>query len=136
VLRFLGTTLQVATQAACTHYQQPFEKGIKDMKAKLFLILMLNCFFCLPAISQVTIIGRSDCGQWVANSKSNFSLRAWLLGYMSGINYVFSDSKNNPLGKTNSAEQIYLWMDNYCAKNPLMNVSDGGNELFLELSKK
>jgi len=138
VLRFLGTTLQVAAQAACTCYQQPFEKGIKDMKTKLFLILMLNCFFCLPAISQdtITVIGRSDCGQWMANSKSNFSLKTWLLGYMSGMNYGLSNPQNDPLKKLNSAEQIFLWMDNYCAKNPLKTVGDGSRELFFELEKK
>ena len=107
------------------------------MKTKLFLSLMLSCSFCLPAVSgEVVGFGTSDCGQWVANSKSNFSIRSWLLGYMSGLNYGLSNEKNDALNKVNSAEQIFLWMDNFCTKNPLKRVSQGGNELFDELSKK
>jgi hypothetical protein len=47
VLRFLGTTLQVATQTACTRYQQPFKKRDKDMKAKLPIMLMIAFLLCL-----------------------------------------------------------------------------------------
>ena len=106
------------------------------MKTKLFLTVMLNCCFCLPAISQVTMFGGSDCGQWVANSKSNLTIKAWLLGFMSGLSAGVSTAQSDPLKNINSAEQIFLWMDNYCAKNPLKNVSNGGNNLFLELSGK
>jgi len=106
------------------------------MKAKLFLTLIFNFCICLPAISQVTMFGNSDCGQWVANSKSDFAMKTWLLGFMSGLSSGISDPKNDPLKKINSAEQIYLWMDNYCTKNPLRTVSSGGNNLFLELSGK
>jgi hypothetical protein len=105
------------------------------MKNKLFLILMLNCCFCLPAFSQVTNIGNSDCGEWVATSKTNPAMRAWLLGFMSGVNAGLSNPKNDRLSKINSAAQIFLWMDNYCAKNPLKSVHEGGNELFRELGK-
>jgi len=46
------------------------KKGIKEMRAKLLLSLMLNCFFYFPAVSgEVTAFGGSDCGQWIANSK-------------------------------------------------------------------
>ena len=107
------------------------------MKAKLFLSLMLNCFVCLPAVSQqVTMFGGGDCGQWVATSKSNASLKHWLVGYMSGLNAGMSSEKNDPLNKLNSAEQIFLWMDNFCTKNPLKTISNGGNALFYELRDK
>jgi hypothetical protein len=52
------------------------------MKAKLFLTVMLNCCFCLSAVSQVTMFGGKDCGQWVANSKSDSAMKWWLLGFM------------------------------------------------------
>jgi hypothetical protein len=105
------------------------------MKTKLIFILILNCFFCLPAVSQ-TGFGNIDCGKWVANSKSSPSYRSWLLGFMSGLSAGIATPKSDPLDKINSAEQIYLWMDNYCAKNPLKSVVDGGNSLFYELSVK
>jgi len=80
--------------------------------------------------------GNPDCGRWIANSKSTISMRTWLLGFMSGLNSGLSNTKNDALAKINSAEQIFLWMDNYCAKNPLRSVNDGGNELFFELKNK
>jgi hypothetical protein len=36
----------------------------------------------------------------------------------------------------NSANQVFLWMDNYCKTNPLKTVGDGGWVLFKELRKK
>jgi hypothetical protein len=107
------------------------------MKTKLAItILFVSCYLGQPAISQVVYFGSSDCGQWMANSKSNPAMRTWLLGYMSGLSSGLSNPKNDPLSKVNSAQQIYLWMDNYCAKNPLKDVDQGGNELFFELTKK
>ncbi len=55
---------------------------------------------------------------------------------MSGLSSGIEDVKNDPLQKITSTAQIFLWMDNYCAKNPLKNVSNGGNILFYELSGK
>ncbi len=39
----------------------------------------------------------------------------------------------NPLGTLKSADQIFLWMDNWCKANPLKKVGEGGAELFVEL---
>ena len=109
---------------------------MKTLKIKnLFVVCVLSLVFIQPAISQNgTTFGTPDCGQWVANSKSNFSTKTWLLGFMSGINTGLSKPKDDPLSKVNSAEQIYLWMDNFCQKNPLQTVQDGGLALFIELS--
>ncbi len=82
------------------------------------------------------MFGRSDCGQWVAHSKSDLKMKAWLLGFISGLSSGIGRLGSDPLDKINSTEQIYLWMDNYCAKNPLKNVADGGNSLFYELTVK
>jgi hypothetical protein len=110
---------------------------MKTSKVKNLLIAFVtSLIFIHPAISQIsTSFGASDCGQWVAKSKSNPAYRTWLLGYMSGLNSALFTSKNDPLDKINSAEQIFLWMDNFCQRNPLKNVQDGGNALFLELQK-
>ena len=112
---------------------------MKKTKVKnLLIVLFTSLIFIQPAVSQeVAIFGGSDCGQWVANSKSNFSLKAWLLGYISGLNAgLVGDSKNDPLRKINSAEQIFLWMDNFCQKNPLKTVQEGGKALYSELKTK
>ena len=83
------------------------------------------------------MFGVPDCGEWI-NQASN-PKKGWLLGYMSGLN-TLHDVENlkseDPLKKLNSADQIFLWMDNYCKTNPLKNVGLGGWELFKELRKK
>lgn len=103
---------------------------------KLTIALTTFVLLTQPAISQISIIGGSDCGQWVAKSKSDFAMKTWLLGYMSGVSAGVSTSQNDSLKKINSSAQIFLWMDNFCTKNPLKSVQDGGNELFLELIAK
>jgi hypothetical protein len=111
------------------------------MKAKLlFILLFLTYQFMQPVMSQ-TYLGAPDCGEWVRQSKERPSDRAWLLGFMSGLNMMYgvqpSTRKNDdPLGSINSAQQIYAWMDNYCQKNPLQGTHQGGFELYLELMQK
>ena len=43
------------------------------------------------------MFGGKDCGQWVANSKSDSAMKWWLLGFMSGLSSGVSDVKNDPL---------------------------------------
>ena len=47
-----------------------------------------------------------------------------------------SGKPSNPLGQLKSAGQIYLWMDNYCKKYPLENVTAGALALLIELRKE
>lgn len=104
------------------------------MKTKMPLILtamlFLACHLGQPVFAQ-TVIGQRDCGQWLTNKTPTD--RAWLLGYMSGMN-VGMGGKSDPLANVNSAEQIYVWMDNYCQKNPLKTVTSGGFDLFIEIA--
>lgn len=80
------------------------------------------------------IFGDFDCGGWVkANSPTS---RTWLLGYLSGVNFKAATKSTDPLDKINSADQIFLWMDNYCRANPLKTVQAGANELYRELEKR
>lgn len=107
------------------------------MKAKIVIAILFSaCYVGQPAISQVVHFGNSDCGEWVANSKTNFLMKYWLVGFMSGLNSGLSTPKNDALEKIKSPSQIFLWMDNFCSKNPLQTVSEGGNELFNELRRK
>jgi hypothetical protein len=108
---------------------------MKTTKVKKILILLVtSLIFIQSAFSQVsTSFGAPDCGQWATKAKSNPSYKSWVVGYLSGLNSALFTSKNDPLDKINSAEQIFLWMDNFCQRNPLKNVQDGGNALYLEL---
>lgn len=90
---------------------------------------------CLPVWAW-TGFGPKDCGEWVKSPTEG--KRQWMLGFMTGLSAMHHLNKNNddPLDKINSADQIFLWMDNYCKNNPLKNTADGGSELFLNLMKK
>lgn len=91
-----------------------------------------------PTWSQTTTqFGVPDCGKWVAERTA--SQKAWLLGFLSGLNTLHDAAGNNPkdpLDGVSSANQAYLWMDNWCKANPLKDVADGGGQLFLELMRK
>ena len=105
-------------------------------QARLILALALVMTIPLSAQSQ-TVFGMPDCGEWV--NQVNSPKKGWLLGYMSGLNTLhdIEDLKpESPLKKINSANQVFLWMDNYCKTNPLKTVGDGGWVLFKELRKK
>ena len=110
------------------------------MKNKRSLILLLlACCLAQTAFGQ-TGFGLRDCGEWIARKDvaGQRNIENWLAGYVSGINagHWLNHNNDDPLKKINSASQIYLWMDNYCQKNPLNNIAVGGLELLIELQKK
>ena len=104
---------------------------------KLLITIAIGLVSLNPAQASKTW-GDSDCGEWVSESKSNASMRTWLAGFMTGLGamHELRGNTDNPLSKINSAQQMFLWMDNFCQKNPLKTVSVGGVDLFFELIKK
>ncbi len=100
---------------------------------KNFLFALMFILINGMAHSQIANFGASDCGQWT--KQPNEARKAWLLGYMSGLNAALSDNHNDTLNKVNSAEQILSFVDNYCRSNPLKTVWHAGNALFAELLK-
>ena len=104
------------------------------MISKNALVLLLLSF-CLakPVFSApVSLFGVPDCGQWV-NRKSAPD-QAWLLGFLGGLNWASVNKDGaNALKNVNSADQIFVWMTNYCQKNPMSSLSEGGFLLFEEL---
>jgi hypothetical protein len=102
------------------------------MKNKLSSILCVVLMsWPLSGFTQVSF-GDIDCGQWIKNNRSQD--RAWLLGFLTGLN-VDKDSLNS-LKELNSAEQTYLFVDNYCRNKPLEKVSSAGMTLYIELLDK
>jgi len=106
------------------------------MKTKLAITILFFVYqFGQPAFSQ-KLIGRYDCGIWL-NQKSETS-KSWLLGYMSGLNTMYVNSGlsgKKDLLEAISADQIYIWMNNYCQKNPLKTLDAGAISLFVEIGK-
>ena len=104
------------------------------MKKTLLAVAMLTPIFSYaipPGAVEIRTFGAVDCGEWTqANSNTN---KAWLLGYLSGINFDFK-AHENALGQLNSAAQAIGWMDNYCRANPLRQVIEGAHLLMDDLS--
>jgi|LauGreDrversion4_1035100.scaffolds.fasta_scaffold278117_1 hypothetical protein len=107
------------------------------MKAKLLLAALVAMAASNPVIAQ-RLIGNVDCGKWVKDQSTtppNLLNRAWVAGYISGLN-IGDEKARNTLKNISSADQIFLWMDNYCKANPLKDVSYGAETLMEELRKK
>jgi hypothetical protein len=97
-----------------------------NIKTILIIILLLGNSTLATANSKSTW-GSPDCAQWF---KKDLHKKTWLLGFLTGMNM---HKRIDYLDKLNSAEQAYLWMDNYCQKNPLSGVAQGGEALYIEL---
>ena len=113
---------------------------MKSHKAlAMFAVLAYSTITFAQAAEGSTSIGRPDCGRYILSPSSEH--KAWVLGYLSGANQMLegktpSGKPSNPLGQLKSAEQVYLWMDNYCKKYPLENVTAGALALLVELRKE
>ncbi len=103
------------------------------MKIRMLLAALLLC--AGNAHGQgIQIEGSINCGDWV---KARKSLRAsnfehYFLGFINGISLGSGVEFWDATGSKLSREQIYLWMDNYCTKNPLRNVVTGTVDLINE----
>jgi hypothetical protein len=102
------------------------------VKKLLPIALLLACTF---ANAQDAIgIDTPNCGKWV--KANDLGQKWWLIGFLSGLNSAMrQDVKSDPL-KGSNVEGIYLWMDTYCKANPLSNLFNGGNLLYVELFQK
>lgn len=109
--------------------------GNLTMKNIKILILLLCIQANAWADNELLIIeGRADCGGWISGRKNNTSIayEHYVLGFLNGLvigsNMDFWTAKGRKLNR----EQVYLWMDNYCSKNPLSGPSEGVMELMNE----
>ena len=104
------------------------------MKTKLLIpTLLIASALSMPVMATTTTFGVTDCGSWIKDKST--TKKTWLLGFITGLN--FADRTNSDhISKLSSAEQIYLWVDNYCRKNPLDDLVEAGVALYVELAKK
>lgn len=100
------------------------------------LVCLLSIYSGASNGQELETRGSRSCGTWVDLRKENSSVtkasEAWLVGYLSGI--VAATGKDALRGTDNSS--LFLWMDNYCRSNPLSQLFEGGDKLFIELAKK
>lgn len=112
------------------------------MKTKLISLFL--CLLCQSASAE-WVRGDPDCAVWVKPETQARELenRAWLIGFLSGVNMGFSIASPTTVGQQTSEvgfnltnEQIFLWMDNYCRTNPLSSAMYGVGELMQDRNKK
>ena len=112
------------------------------MKTKL--ISLVFCLLCQSAWAE-WVRGDPDCGMWVKPETHARELenRAWLIGFLSGVNMGFTMASSATLGKLTpefgfdmTNEKIFLWMDTYCRTNPLSSAMYGVGELIQERNNK
>ena len=106
------------------------------MRKFLLAGAMLMPIFSLaapPGVIALRTYGSVDCGEWTQqNLNSN---KAWLLGFLSGLNADYSAHKN-ALAQLTSADQAISWVNNYCRANPLNSVVEAAYLLMKELKQR
>lgn len=87
-----------------------------------------------------TTVGDVECVEWV--NRNSPAMRAWLLGYMSGLNVQWAADIQNrgegPLEKYSSPELLFRRMDESCRIEVHVadKISVRGFSLFLEMQKQ
>ena len=81
-----------------------------------------------------TVMGSTNCVQWTKESKSVVKLEhelhvMWLLGYVSSANV---HSQTDFLAG-NQSQALVMWVNNYCASNPLDDASTAAENLIKAL---
>lgn len=74
---------------------------------------------------------KSSCGTWVVERARGraLGLEQWLMGFLSGVGWSQPDGDDPLTGL--DANAAFLWMDNYCSKQPLEAVAMAAARLAL-----
>jgi hypothetical protein len=107
--------------------------------AKLLAVVALTCVAlateCPAQDKSITVKGVLDCGTWIrarANIRSSNVLEGFLRGFMNGLAMGSGTEFWNARGNSIKEEQVFLWMDTFCGKNPLSSVIEGAIALMDE----
>jgi hypothetical protein len=82
-----------------------------------------------------TTLGEPSCAQWLKRSAKSESDRAWLLGFMSGLNLADSKEEDH-LSKIAGPKEIFHWITVWCRASPHKEVSEAGIELYIEVLRR
>jgi len=102
----------------------------------IYFLALLSCLSIGNAWSQpygapITLNGIADCAMWIEARSTNRAvpLEHSLQGYLNGIATGAGIDVWTANGVRTSKEQAFLFIDNYCQKNPLKTIWDGGFDL-------
>lgn len=79
------------------------------------------------AAQGIIVKGTIDCGMWIKarEEKTAEILESYVMGTINGLAMGRSIEIWKADGREVSVDQAYLWLDNYCRKNPLQGVMPG-----------
>jgi hypothetical protein len=110
----------------------------RNMSAK-FLFFSLFIFYFFPSASANTQIGHglATCAQYnqsvAESSAAEATIDAWVLGYLSGVNYLVHTTKGVDFLATGNSDIIKGFIQGYCMANPGKTVTEAANEFWLGL---
>ena len=102
------------------------------MKRTLAVICLLATISVNAAPRTVLGTGLMSCGKW--NKEQDRIMKglyvSWVLGYVSALN--FTNTNTDALKNTDS-DAVESAIDKFCLQNPLEDVHDASNDVFLQL---
>ena len=106
------------------------------VRLKLLLMAATMLLGQVPIMAQAAyhaggVGAASSCGTWVAERarRRALGLEQWLMGFLSGVGWSQPDGDDPLTGL--DANAVFLWMDNYCSKQPLEPIAMAAARLAL-----
>jgi hypothetical protein len=120
------------------------------MKKLIAIVTACACLGSFGALSQekkpsiVLGVGSNSCGSWTqvrrAGGVMAGTYESWIAGFLSGSNSIISGELKVDIleqqTKLADAQDINVWIDNYCKSHPLVPISEVANELGRELIRR
>jgi hypothetical protein len=115
------------------------------MLAKIANVMLLYIGILAITLTQANAntqlgYGLTSCNQYNQVRQQSPAIEpiidAWVLGYLSGINYIIHTTKGVDLLAEENAENISRFIKGYCSANPRKTVTEATNEYWFNLSEQ
>jgi hypothetical protein len=120
------------------------------MKKLIAIVTACACLGSFGALSQekkapvVLGVGSKSCGSWTqvrrAGGVMAGNYESWIAGFLSGSNSIISGELKVDIleqqTKLADAQDINVWIDNYCKSHPMVPIAEAANELGRELIRR
>lgn len=84
--------------------------------------------------------GLTRCNQYVQFTQQapeiSRAIDFWVLGYLSGVNFIIHTSTNVDLLTDQNSERIIAFIQSYCKASPSKTVSEAANEYWFNLAER
>jgi len=83
--------------------------------------------------------GLSKCSEYVRyreNPAAAAAFDGWVLGYLSGVNFMLHTSRGVDLLSDQSSEMVATFIGRYCRASPGKSVAEAANEFWFGLAER